>query len=631
MNRIFNQILYHLSTDSYVTASQLGEMIFLNEKTIRHYIKELNNYIKDNGAMIESKHGQGFHLVIFDEVSFSKIYQKEKRQNLLLQDYRPENAEERCDYVLSRLITTDDYVSLDELLEYLCISDYTFQSDMKLLKEVLANYQLKVSYKNKYGIKLQGSEFNKRLFLVNYRNPYLTNTDKSINKQDISLIVLQVLDEYDISMSEISINNIILHLYTAVIRIKSGYALDFSQEVYEDFSKDNHLSQSVSEKICYLLSRKYHIEFTKDEQMSIAIHLFGHRVTEKYGIGNSNVVISQEIYELVTEILQFIYITMKVDLRKNLSLLMNLAIHMLSLTIRMKYNIRLKNPLIIDIKKNYAFGYTLAAQAAIYIENAYNHRLDEDEVGYLALIFAISTRDSKETYNKKNILIVCATGKASAELLAYQYREVFGKYLDKIQICNISDLSKQLFTDVDYILTTTNINVVVPVPILRVKMYLTDEDEKILRGKFKHSDKNPITKYFKKDLFISRLEANSKEEAISKQCEWISRYLLLPENFAESVLKREEFGATDFGPLVALAHPFGVVTSTTFASVAILDKPIFWGNHNVQIVILISVSEEDLNLESFFDHTSIFMLDRNKSKKLVNQPTYDKLIDLLNE
>ena len=631
MNRIYNRLLYHLTTDKYITASQLGEMVLLNEKTVRRYIKNLNIFLVSYGATIESKHGYGFRLIVNDEKRFSMIFQKKYRLNFIFEK-RPETVEDRCEYILACLMKSNEFVNINDLLDYLCISDYTLQSDIKHIKSILEAYQLKVVTKNNEKIKIYGSEFNKRLFIVNYPNRYLNIelADDLINKQDISSIVLQVLDEYNISMSEISINNIILHLYTAIIRIKNGNSLKFEETDYENFANNNNLSQTVSKKICTLLSNKYNVEFDKDEQISVAIHFFGHRVTEKYGIGNLNVVISQEIYDLVTEILQFIYITMKVDLRKNLSLLMNLAVHMLSLEVRLKYHIRLKNPLLLDIKKNYAFGYTLAAQAAIYIENAYNQKHDEDEIGYLALIFAISTRE-KEENTKNNILIVCATGKASAELLSFQYREVFEKYLDKIFICNVNDLPKQKFNNIDYILTTTDINIAVPVPILRVKLFLTDEDEKLLRNKFKHRHKNEITKYFKKELFVENLKADNKNEAIIKLCDLIQNKIELPDNFVQSVLRREEFGATDFGHIVALAHPYGVVTSSTFASVAVLDKPIFWGNHNIQIIILISLSENDINLESFFNFTSMFMLDRIKPKKLINDPTYENLIDLLND
>ena len=83
--------------------------------------------------------------------------------------------------------------------------------------------------------------------------------------------------------------------------------------------------------------------------------------------------------------------------------------------------------------------------------------------------------------------------------------------------------------------------------------------------------------------------------------------------------------------MVALAHPYGVVTETTFASVAVLEKPVFWGNHDIQIIILVSLNDKDINLERFFKLTSAFMLDRAKPRKLIAEPTYENLLDLLND
>ena len=101
------------------------------------------------------------------------------------------------------------------------------------------------------------------------------------------------------------------------------------------------------------LEKRFQVSFPKGEVDNLALHLVGHRVTEKYGFGNSNIVISQDIYDLVLEIIQFINYTLKIDLRRDLNTIMNLAIHMVSLDIRLKYNSRLKNPSLNDIKKNY--------------------------------------------------------------------------------------------------------------------------------------------------------------------------------------------------------------------------------------------------------------------------------------
>lgn len=628
MNNISKNIIMNLSGNRYYTATELAEKILVNEKTIRNYIREASEILQNYGAEIERKHGYGYKLIVRDNALFRTLFSAENSQDA--EDYIPQNAEERCNYIIMSIITGEEGITVSELAEQLYVSEYTIQSDLNKIRRVLDSYNMKLVVRNYDELSIEGSEFDKRIFLVNYDNLYSSGSDAEGIKKTVSEILLDVFDKYGISISEVSMQNLILHLYMAVKRIQSGNAVSgFESELLNNDS--DNLCTIVSEEVCNKLESVYGISFDCNERQVFALHLFGHRVTEKYGVGNTNVVISQEIYDDVVNILQFIYVTMGMDQRKNLNLIMNLAVHLVSLDVRLKYNIHLKNPLLLDIKKKYALGYTMASQADIYLENKYGKKIEDDETAYLALVFEVSLK-SENDIRKKNILIVCATGKTSAELLAYQYRELFGSYLNKISTCNISEIGKQDFSDIDYVLTTTTVKVSVPVPILAVSMFLTDEDEAVLKEAFRSQENRDLFNFYNPNLFFTDIDASDKNDAIYKLCARIEEYRDLPDGFAEGVIKRESFGATDFGETVALAHPFEVYTEKTFAAVGILKKPVFWGNHDIQIILLISVSQQNQSeLMEFYKKTSVFMLDRSRPKKLLQDPTFDNLIRLLTE
>ncbi len=619
MNSLFNTLLLHLSTNKYITATELGEKALVSSKTVRNYITELSEYLEQYGATIERKHGYGFKLIIKDEQLFSTIYSL-GQTNFVKEDHIPQNSEERSNYIISMLIDEEEVV-IDDLLDYLCISEYTLQSDLTRIKKMLELYNLKLVGKSGK-IRIEGSELEKRTFFVSCSS--LLKQD-DLMKEEISRMFLKVLHKYDISMSEISIENMIMHLYYSVKRIKENQTVDCMPDM--KFESDD-LSLKIAQEICDLLSKKYDVYFSDYEVSTICLHLFGHRVTEKYGVGNANIVISQDIYNLVLDIAQFIQASMKIDLRKNLALLMKLSVHLVSLEIRIKYNIHLKNPLLGDIKKKYALGYTMALQTKRCIEEHYKCQLNDDELGYLAVIFEIQLRQDKKQ-RKNNILVVCCTGKTTSELLAYQYRELFGSYLNKIETCNSSELAEKDFSDIDYILTTTPIHIAVPVPIVQVKMFLSDDEELELRKVFK---KNTINddRFYKRQLFFTGLKSKSKNEAIYELCNKVKKHIGLPEGFAESVINRENMGSTDFGEMIALAHSYGLSTDQTFVSVGILDNPIFWGKNDIQIIFLISVSDGDENgLADMYREIGVFMLDKQKSKRLISEPTFDNFITLL--
>lgn len=620
MNSLFNTLLLHLSTNKYITASELGEKALVSSKTVRNYITELSKYLQQYGATIERKHGYGFKLVINDEKLFSTIYSSGKNSFVNEEDYIPQNSEERSNYIVSKLVDNNE-ASVDDLLDYLCVSEYTLQTDLTRIKKMLELYNLKLVSKNG-NIRIAGEELEKRTFYVSCSS--LLKQDE-IMKQEISQLFLKVLNKYDISMSEISIENMIMHLYYSIKRIEQHqYVENFADVKFES----DDLSLMVAQEICELLADKYDVIFSEYEISAICLHLFGHRVTEKYGVGNANIVISQDIYNLVLDIAQFIQASMKIDLRKNLALLMKLSVHLVSLEIRLKYNIHLRNPLLGDIKKKYALGYTMALQTKRCIEQHYRCQLNEDELGYLAVIFEVQLRQDKKP-RKNNILIVCCTGKTTSELLAYQYRELFGNYLNKIETCNVTELSSKNFNDIDYILTTTPIHVTVPVPIVQVKMFLTDEEENELREVFKKHVFGQIN-FYRKELFFVGLKSKNKNDAIYELCNKIRKVLNLPKGFEESVICRETMGSTDFGEMVALAHPYGLSTVDTFVAVGILDEPVFWGKNDIQIIFLVSVNDEkEEGLSDMYRQIGVFMLDRQKPKKLIADPTFDNFISLL--
>lgn len=630
MNRIYNILLNNLSTNDYVTAKELGQKALISEKTVRNYLKDLGSLVEQYGAKIESKHGYGYRLHILNQQLFSKLYSYENNTIFIDEDRIPESSEERCHYILSEMVHTNDFVSIEELLDYLCISESTLQTDIGKIKKVLSPYNLKLIYRKNKGIKLEGLEFDQRLFLVNYNYDFYKDNQENKFKKRISEILIDSLNEYNISMSELSLENMTQHIYMAIMRIKSGYDIE-KVNIQVENKDNNNLCEIISRKICKVCEEEFQVAFSEVEISSLAIHLFGHRVTEKVGIGKTNVVISQDIYDLVIDILQFIKLTLNIDMTKNLGTIMNLAIHMVSLDVRLKYNLNLKNPSINEIKKKYALGYTLASQAKICINNKYHSELSEDELGYLALVFEVSLKSHKQI-KKKNILIVCATGKTSAELLAYQYQELFGNYLNKIDICNMNEIEKQDFKSIDYVLTTTPLNYDIPVPILSINMFLSDEEEIFLKQKFKQGTLSNIKQYIRKDLFFDCLKTTEKNQTIEKLCSLVQEKIELPEKFTEAVLRRESFAPTDFGESVALAHPYGLKTSYTFVSVGVLEKPVFWGNHFIQIIILISVSDDlDKEMQELYKAISKLILDKRKTHKLLDNPSYENLIRLLGE
>lgn len=632
---IYERLLNGLSTEHYITAERLGEQLLFSEKTIRNYMRELNDFLHPYGACIETKHGKGYRLAIHDADLFSGIY---KDGLLKKQPTVPIGAEERVDFIIMYLLCHFDYVQIDELINIMCISESTLMADLRRTRQHLKEYDVRLENRTKHGIRAVGTEFNLRAAMVNYVIKRGMIGESEIfpaekEKEQIFFVVIDSLSELDISMSEISMQNVVAHLYVAIKRIKSGRPIHIEPKIHNEILAEFSQGAAAAKRICQKLEDLFPVHFLPDELDYITLYLTGNRVIGSIQRDSDNMVISPEIQELAERMLQYIYSTMKIDLRNNFPLIMMLAQHMTALEIRIKYNIRLSNPLLDEIKKQYSKAYVIALQASAILENNYNKKLREDETGYLAVIFNLyleNMKDREQETVKKNILIICAMGKASAQMLAYQYRKIFGKYLNRVEICNRSNIKNVDFSGIDYILTTTPISLKVPIPIIEIQMFLDEDEVSRLQKQFVQGISPVNPGYYCEELFFREKSFPTKEAVIQFMCKEIAEWRKLPHNFYESILLRESYGATDFGETVAMPHPYGLVTEESFAAICVLEKPVFWNTHEVQVIILISLSDEkEENWDSFFSSLSEFIMNKKKVRELIAEPSYRKFTELM--
>lgn len=91
----------------------------------------------------------------------------------------------------------------------------------------------------------------------------------------------------------------------------------------------------------------------------------------------------------------------------------------------MKYGIQMENPILEEIKQNYPFAFAMAQRAMAEYEKFYSRPVPESETGYFAIILEMALESLKAQIEKKNILLVCMTGKASSRLLAFRFRNEF--------------------------------------------------------------------------------------------------------------------------------------------------------------------------------------------------------------
>jgi lichenan operon transcriptional antiterminator len=237
----------------------------------------------------------------------------------------------------------------------------------------------------------------------------------------------------------------------------------------------------------------------------------------------------------------------------------------------------------------------------------------------------------KNEISRKNILLVCASGHGSAELLHYKYQQVFGKYLDRIETCDIHHLEQMDVTEFDYIFTTVPIDFPVPIPIQEVRIFLEEKDIRKVRNVLNPGKNSRISNYYDEKLFLPNLWAESREQVLKVMCEHMIHTVGLPEEFYDSVVKRENLAKTDFGNLIALPHSYEAMSDRTFVCVAVLDRPVLWCEEEVQVVFLLSIEKQkNRELQHFFRVTMQYLMDTAEIGRLIHNRNFGFFLEAMN-
>jgi lichenan operon transcriptional antiterminator len=630
LDRKLQELIRIMPRSSFVTAKKLASIFDVSDRTIRNRIIELNQFLKKHSAEIVGRQNNGYQLSIGDKDKFDafmKAIDSDTHDNI------PQTFEERIRYTLENLLYSDAYIKLDELSSRIFISKNTLSNDLKKIKKYLAQYGLSIIRTPHYGMKIRGSEFNRRLFIAYYLTNDMRGRRNDVSGEDIKQMqavadsILSVLNTYKMGSSELPLDDIFSYVFTSIKRMRRGFCIE--TDGHGSPLKNCESEFNAAEAMARKLESVFEIQFTTIEIQYIATYLAGMGIFNKDYDAQEP---PEHIQNMAKMILQVIFELFKIDFREGGDIRGALCQHLIPLEIRLKYNIRFKNPLLEDVKRKYVFAYALASQAVIPIRQNWGGCVTPDEIGYLAVIFALEWErlKDKRKFSRKKILLICESGMSSSQLLAYRLKKAFPQHIEEISICGRHYIDEIALGDIDFALSTIPLDRVLPIPVFEVQLFLDDSDLKEIRQILVSNDEDFLTYYFSKDLFFTDVPGTTKEEVIGWLCEQIGNVEALPGNFCDSVLARESLAETDYGNLVAFPHPSDTITPLSFVCVGILKKAIRWVQNDVQLVLLVSLApNEDFHLQDFYQVTTDFIMSKEKVCELIDKKNFQALLNLL--
>lgn len=621
-------------TDEPMSSEKCASLLKMSVSSFKKSIPSFNAILHCHGAEIISKSGRGNGYLL--AVNNRKKFEYFRDVKLLAdaakgaQDYNDQNN--RVNHIAKKLLVSNDWMKSQEQADKMGISSSQFSKDMKLVRSLLDGYQIRVIDKPHYGLKAVGDEFYIRTCLA-----YLVTQTKCVSgitglsKMDdgtesldaIRRLVVSKCAEFDYTLNGLTLDNLVAHLYVAYHRVLNHQDITLDESLRSELRQDSTFPLAVS--IVIKMQQLFKVEFPDDEVYYVIIHLSSKRIVKA-----DSPYVTADVMNLVDAMLQRIMTQFHIDLTRDLNLRMMMATHTVPLLKRIEYHTTLSNPLMPEIRHRLLIAYDLALCCTSVINEKCGCDLSEDEVGYFALHIEVAL-NQKDKEIKKNILLVCATGRGSAQLLKNSFMDNYSQEIGSLSCCDVMQLQKIDLSGFDAIFTTVPLSLAekpgrIP-PIFQIDSLNgtvgSDQVKKLLASSH---DVRKVCSYFRPEMFFTDIEEKDRSELIRQICRRINEVHPLPEGFAEAVLEREEMALTNFGGSAAFPHPNRIMTPDTFVSVCVLKKPVQWGNGKVQLILLSSFEKGFVrNNADVFRVISALISDKRYSEMLSNEPKYETL------
>lgn len=567
-----------------VSSLALSQEIGCSTKTIQNEIKEVNKELKN--CEIVSIRGIGYKI----EGNLDDIDIK----NSDLYDY------DRVEYIIKKIInisfTDKDTIKLEDLADSMYVSLSTVKNDLKEVKKILNEYNLKISSKHKQGICIEASEEDIIKFIINYSN----KVDNSLSIKDflnnniienlfsIKKILLDTLSYENMILTDNEFKNIVNYISIYLSRNNTNQS-DFIKEYIKKYKSKKEKPISEDEQ---LLIRKAIKEFCRDLNIATSINLSHDKIFEEC------------LFNHICNLYK------RADLGIN------------------QYEITAG-----EIKLKYPFPFELGKIAKKTIEKNLNMEISEDEVENIALhiggaLERIDKRDEKKVYKT---IIVCTSGVGTSMLIKSKLENIFKGKLEIIKVIPSYLIDYINVLDIDFVISTVEVNLE-NVNVIKVSPMLTDKEikliEKYIETENVYIDLD-IQNLFSSELFFKDIKAETRSQVIDIMSKKLVEKGYIDDTMRQSYFERETIATTEIGNMVAIPHGAKGEVYENKVAIGILKEPISWEVGKVRLVIMLALDKEKiLDYEEVFSKIYKRVDSIAKVISICENKSYEKFIKL---
>lgn len=614
--RIF-QILEIAQKKPYFSLDYLATAIGVSTRTIRNDIKELNSDLEGFATLVNEK-GKGYQLIISDPLLFEGFLKKTNAQKGF-----NDSPRRRIAFIIDRLLNSEKAYTLDEMAFEMSIGRTTLVSELKKAAVSLEAYNLEIIGKQNTGIHLYGEELDIRFFLIDNIYDFLYETyplDKDVTDE-----IVRISNQYDLESTTQS--RLLKFIIVMLDRLLKNNPLEEMNEKYNKLLNSNDFQ--IASEVVAAIEELLPINVPLNEKLFIAIPIAGRR-TPTNNRTLADISITDDVKKLLESIIEQIGFN-KGIIKENEAFFKDLQYHLTFMLNRVLFGIRLRNPLIADVKEKYPVAFKMANIAGEVIKNKYDLDVSEDELGYLAFYFGVLIAQSEVKVNRiRKAAVICGTGRGTAKLVAMQLERILNQDT-KLDLFSDSEVTKELLNNYDMVFSTITLPFETDKPLLIINEIIDEQSVSrkienltfmknfnLIEDQFQNS---VISQLINDDKFFLLDHHQTYQENLFRMVRDLGAENYLDDGFLDRLRERQQKGSMVFDRYIALPHTFNKNSNQIELSIGVFPEAVMADGKEIKLVFLLGLPEHQMENS---EHLLVKVYD-----EIIRIATKDKLIDEL--
>ena len=583
------KMIEYLRDYEVVELDSMSEYLGVSVKTLKNQMKDLAEILKEFGVDVQFVSGN--QVMVRGHEKFAEV--------MSVSIPRFEMEFERRFLLL--LVLHDNFLTIQEIADELLVSKSYAE---KHLSAIMKRHPEDIQAQRHYGIRYAAPQNKRREVFVKILFPYLFGEDYIVALEQFDSLhfplfhyftkeqmlrtrgAIQALQRLEwFQLTDESLQQLFLYVLFLTRYADSGNT-ERPLAVQEDFINTQEFD-GLFEWIpdwC----QEFGLPDSKEELRYMYTLLLSLR---KQKIACQDQILDKMRHP-IEEILKGIRVRLSVDFRSDEELIDGLSSHIYTTILRGNHlDIETDAYMVKSMKRQYPFGFEMAAIAADYIADMYNLSMKENDLIYLAIHFQAAIERMKDEGEKTRIIIVCHFGAAAARII----RSKIERKLVGVQVTGMYSLQefKSLsHPECDCIVTTERI-LKTDFPTIYISMALSEREMRKIEEGIKEIQVNHLLELNILEAIILPIEEKDMESAIKTMVQPLQEEDFVTEEYVQSVLSREEMSSTSLNH-IALPHGNPAMVQNTRLVIGRMDQPLLWDDSKVSCAILFAVSAEML-------------------------------------